>query len=294
MKNKFYLFTIRIISNLLIFLNKLNIFLFSKYDLLSRISDEIDESKYCYKLINRKKIKFYIPTEITHSRVQSIFAKEPETINWINNFKNNKTFWDIGANIGIYSIYAATKFTKLKIIAFEPSTSNTRTLSRNISINNFDNKIKIFPIALCNKPNILSKFNENRFYEGWSGSTFDNNSDADGKKLLKKNIKNNYQIFGTSINDILSKRILEVPNYIKIDVDGIEHLILEGAKNFLKHKNLREILVEMNPSYKYQSQFIENTLIKNGFKKTISTNRRLLAYANNYSQSPINTIFKKI
>ena len=74
----------------------------------------------------------------------------------VNNFKNNKTFWDIGANIGIYSIYAATKFTKLKIIAFEPSTSNTRTLSRNISINNFDNKIKIFPIALCNKPNILS------------------------------------------------------------------------------------------------------------------------------------------
>ena len=141
----------------------------------------------------------------------------------------------------------------------------------------------------------MSKFNENRFYEGWSGSTFDNNFDADGKKLLKKNIKNNYQIFGTSINDILSKRILEVPNYIKIDVDGIEHLILEGAKNFLKHKNLREILVEMNPYYKYQSKFIENTLIKNGFKKTISTNRRLLADANNYSQyAPINTIFKKI
>ena len=141
----------------------------------------------------------------------------------------------------------------------------------------------------------MSKFNENRFYEGWSGSTFDNNFDEDGKKLLKKNIKNNYQIFGTSINDILSKRILEVPNYIKIDVDGIEHLILEGAKNFLKHKNLREILVEMNPSYKYQSKFIENTLIKNGFKKTISTNRRLLADANNYSQyAPINTIFKKI
>ena len=114
MKKKLYLFTIRIISNLLIFLNKLNIFLFSKYDLLSRISDEIDESKYCYKLINRKKIKFYIPTEITHSRVQSIFAKEPETINWINNFKDDKIFWDIGANIGIYSIYAATKFTKLK------------------------------------------------------------------------------------------------------------------------------------------------------------------------------------
>ena len=68
--------------------------------------------------------------------------KEPETLEWIDNFDSNgKTiFWDIGANIGLYSIYAATKFDSLDIFAFEPSTSNLRVLSRNISLNNFEKK----------------------------------------------------------------------------------------------------------------------------------------------------------
>ena len=50
-------------------------------------------------------------------------------------------FWDVGANIGLYSIYAGMKFKNIEIICFEPSTSNTRALSRNISINNLYNKI---------------------------------------------------------------------------------------------------------------------------------------------------------
>jgi len=294
-KKIIYKIFVKIISNLLIGLNRVNIIFFSKYDFLSKINDNVEEHKYCLKEINKKKINFFIPTDIAHSRIQSLFAKEPETINWINNFSDNQTFWDIGANIGIYSIYAAAKFKNLKIISFEPSTSNTRTLSRNISINNFDNRIKMFPIALCEKPNIISKFNETKFSEGWSGSTFDNDFNAEGKKLSKKLIKNNYQIFGTSIDEILKQKVLEIPNYIKIDVDGIEHLILKGAKNLLKHKNLREILVKMNPRFKLQYNLIEKLLKKNGFKKIIATNKRLLkdpSYKLN-KHDTLNTIFRK-
>lgn len=92
MKKKIYLLFVKFVSGLIIFLNKINIFFFSKFDLLPRISDEIDIHKYCYKKINKKNIKFYIPTQIAHSRVQSILAKEPETIDWINNFKDNKIY----------------------------------------------------------------------------------------------------------------------------------------------------------------------------------------------------------
>ena len=58
-----------------------------------------------------------------------LFKKEPETISWINNFykfKINKKikFWDIGANIGVYSIYAGKKYKNIEIVSFEPSTSN--------------------------------------------------------------------------------------------------------------------------------------------------------------------------
>jgi FkbM family methyltransferase len=295
MKKIIYKTLINIISNLIIILNKTIIFFFSKHDFLPKISDKIEKYKYCSKLINKKIINFFIPTDITHTRVQSIFLKEPETINWIDNFKDGSIFWDIGANVGIYSIYAASKFKNLKIISFEPSTSNTRVLSRNISINNLDNKIKIFTISLCEKENIFSNFSESKFCEGWSGSTYDNNTDFEGKKLIKRNIKNNYKILGTSIHQLLEQKILQIPNYIKIDVDGIEHLILKGAKNFLKHKKITQILVEMNPRYKSQFNLINKILKKSGFKKIISTNRKILNNPNYIlrDHDTLNTIFKK-
>ena len=56
----------------------------------------------------------------------------------------------------------------LNVVSFEPSTSNTRILSRNISINKLSDKIKIFQLPLCDKADVISFFNETQFTEGWS------------------------------------------------------------------------------------------------------------------------------
>ena len=71
------------------------------------------------------------------------------TIEWINNFKKdykNKSkdiiFWDIGSNIGLFSLYAAKIHKNCKVYSFEPSTSNLRILSRNIDINDLSERIK--------------------------------------------------------------------------------------------------------------------------------------------------------
>ena len=62
-----------------------------------------------------------------------LLTKEPETLEWIDQFKGDKiVFWDIGANVGLYSIYAALKHKDIQIISFEPSVNNLRVLSRNI------------------------------------------------------------------------------------------------------------------------------------------------------------------
>ena len=52
--------------------------------------------------------------------------------------------------------------------------------------------------------------------------------------------------------------MFEIPNYIKIDVDGIEHLILEGAEMFLKDKKVKSILVEINENYVEQKKNIKS------------------------------------
>ena len=104
------------------------------------------------KIINHKnlKLEFYTPNRLSFFRVKTFSTKEPETLDWIDQFQENKIFWDVGANIGLYSCYAAKK--KLcKVYAFEPSIFNLEWLGRNIFLNNLTDKIVVLPIPLTNK-----------------------------------------------------------------------------------------------------------------------------------------------
>ena len=152
---------------LLIKFNKL-ISYFFKVSFIGYFKEKLENECYNKKIINNKEIIFFCPNKLIEWRVKTFHDKEPETLEWINNFKSNEKviFWDIGANIGLYSIYAALKFENSDIFAFEPSTSNLRVLSRNISLNNFQNKIKIITQPLNDQENIFSLFNE-------SNSNFD-------------------------------------------------------------------------------------------------------------------------
>ena len=288
-----------LVSRFLILIDLIFRKIFTRYQFLPSIHAFIESRQYYEKIIHNKKIIFFCPSLQSLKRVQSLYRKEPETLNWMDSFQQNNSenivFWDIGANIGLYSIYAAVKFKDIKIISFEPSTSNTRTLSRNISINNLQNKISIFPLALSDKENIISYFNETKFCEGSSGSNFNNDIDYRGEIVKENQIKNKYNLFGTSIDNLILNKILTVPNYIKIDVDGIEHLILKGAENLLKNKNLKEFSIELNPTYVKQYEFINNIMEENNFKKVASLNDRLF-FDKNYKLKKndiVNEIFRR-
>lgn len=287
------------VSRFLILIDLILRKIFNRYHFLPSIHDYIESRQYYEKIIHNKKIIFFCPSRLSFVRVQSLYTKEPETLNWMDSFQPNNSenivFWDIGANIGLYSIYAAVKFKDIEIISFEPSTSNTRTLSRNISINNLESKISIFPLALSDKENIISYFNETIFLEGGSISNFNSNIDYRGEIVKENQIKNKYNLFGTSIDSLILNKILKVPNYIKIDVDGIEHLIIKGAENLLKNQNLKELSIEMNPTYVKQYEFINNIMEENNFKKVASLNSRLLSDKNYKLKSNeiVNEIFKR-
>ena len=108
-------------------------------------SEFIERDSYKNIKILKNNIKFFTPNYITSFLIDEFFTKEPETLDWIDKFENGKEkirFWDIGSNIGIYSIYAALKFENIEVVSFEPSTSNLRLLTRNISINNLEEKNK--------------------------------------------------------------------------------------------------------------------------------------------------------
>ena len=232
------------------------------------------------------KVIFFVPNRLTEWRVDTFFTKEPETIEWINNFekKDGIIFWDIGSNIGLFSIYNALKNKNSSTISFEPSSSNLRVLTRNISINKLENKIKLFPIALTNKENLFLKMNESEFTEGGAMNSFGGKFDFEGKKFVSKM---NYTTFGTSISYLIENKILELPDYIKIDVDGTEHFILEGARDYLNHKKIKEVFIEINENFNEQFKSVTQIMDKNGFK-ILNKKRNEAMFSQN---SPYNKTF---
>ena len=159
--------------------------------------DFIHHDSYKNIFISNKKIFFFVPNEATDWRVNTFYTKEPETLEWIDSFDNSKKFifWDIGSNIGLFSIYAAIKHENVSIVSFEPSTSNLRVLSRNISINKLQKKIKIFPIALTDRSNYFSMMKEPEFKEGGALNSFGVDYNFEGKPFLPEM---SYQIFATN------------------------------------------------------------------------------------------------
>ncbi len=220
---------------------------------------------YIKKKINEKKMIFFTPNSIIKWRVDTILSKEPETIEWIDSFKSDSKekiiFWDIGANIGLYSLYAASKHKNIQVFSFEPSSSNLRVLSRNISINNFYDKIIINQFPLSSEKFGYAYMNEPNFTEGWAMNSFGLPLDYRGDKF---DVEQKYKMLGLSIDFILGNKFLEVPNYIKIDVDGIEDKILEGGINSLNHVNLKSVSIELNENYTSQYNNVFNYMKKIG------------------------------
>ena len=218
--------------------------------------------KHCYVnyKFNNKKLEFFCPSKEIKIRVKNIETKEPDTIKWIDNFKKkrNVTFWDIGSNIGLFSIYAAKINKKIQVISFEPSFGNLRILSRNIFINSLSKKICLYPLPLTDQSSKFLYFSESQFLEGVALNKL--------KKNPTRNEKNFYKTFSDSLDNLYLSRHCSAPNYMKIDVDGLEYLILKGATHILKNKKLTEILIEINENYTSNKRKILNKLSLHNFK----------------------------
>jgi FkbM family methyltransferase len=171
------------------------------------------------------KFRFATPNGLCDWRARTFATKEPETLDWIDNIDVGSIMWDIGANVGLYSVYAAKK-RNCNVYAFEPSVFNLELLARNISMNNLVNQICIIPIPLSDKIGI-SKMQLTTTEWGGALSTFDQEFGWDGK-IINKVFE--FQTIGLSMENAMSLLNIPIPEYIKIDVDGLEHLYFERWK----------------------------------------------------------------
>tara|TARA_B100001057_G_scaffold117896_1_gene116446 strand:- start:11559 stop:12419 length:861 start_codon:yes stop_codon:yes gene_type:complete len=221
----------------------------------------VDENNSLTKKVLYKDIslEFYTPNDINLYRVESFNYKEPDTIDWIDNFKKNSIFWDVGSNIGLFSCYAARK-RNCMVFSFEPSVFNLEILCKNINLNNLNEKITIMPLPISDAIK-NSKFKLSSLVKGGAISTFGEKFTYDGTKL---NSIFEYRTTGISINEIIKYFNYPKPDYLKIDVDGIEHLILSGGGDNLRE--VKEILVEVDEKFDKQFNQVNDILNNSGFR----------------------------
>ena len=193
-------------------------------------------------------LRFMSLNNLTKYRIDTFSSKEPKTLEWIDNFHEKSIFWDIGANIGLYSCYASKKIKNCKTFSFEPSVFNLEILAKNINLNNLNDKITIIPISISDKDH-ENNFKLTTTKKGGAISTFGSTITFDGSNI---DSVFEYKTIGMSLDSVLNQFSLSQPNYIKIDVDGIEHLILEGADRYLGDDKLKSLSIEINENFTEQ------------------------------------------
>lgn len=163
--------------------------------------------------------------------------------------RDSDLFVDIGANIGAYTILASGEV-GASTIAIEPIPSTFKNLVQNISANQIQEKVDALNIGLGAKKDII-KFTKS--LDTVNHVATEDESDTIDVKVDK-------------LDSLLLKKI---PSLIKIDVEGFETEVLNGAEKVLKAKELKVIIIELNGSgkrYGYDEGLIHSNLIKQGFQ----------------------------
>lgn len=200
-------------------------------------------------------LKYYCLGWVPLWRSQTIFTKEPETIEWIDSMPNKAIFWDIGANVGLYSVYAGIK--GMKVFAFEPSALNTFLISKNIEINNLKDYISLFPVAISDK-NEFGYLNMTSTDLGGALNEFNQTDKVSvGTGNYQADVIFKQGMFSYSIDELIQKYHFEIPDYIKIDVDSIEDKIIYGGSSTFSHPNIKGVLVELDETEERTQQLID-------------------------------------
>lgn len=229
------------------------------------LQKELDNRNSKKIFIGKKNfLRFNTPSSISAYRAKSFFTKEPDTLRWINkNGSNKKILYDIGANMGIYSLYFAKVFNSISYV-FEPSFMNLNLIQNNIKLNNLEKNIVIIPNATFSKT-AISKLYQLRRIAGDAVTTF--NDKKVFKNMLHRSKERNSpsinKVLGLSIDKLVESKILKKPDLIKIDVDGNEIEVLKGCQNLLRENRKISLLIELRKET-YNSA--KKILKKNGFK----------------------------
>ena len=169
-------------------------------------------------------------------RAMTMLTRQPATIAWIDAFEPNSVFWDVGANIGVYTLYAALR-RDIRVAAFEPAAVNYFLLSANCEANKFDDRVQCLLVGLGRERSV-ARLEVSQFVAGKSFSFLGKDQPYVGRQAA----------LVVSMDQLIEDYGLACPNYIKIDVPGISEDVISGGERMLQRKDVRELHIELTRS----------------------------------------------
>jgi FkbM family methyltransferase len=204
-------------------------------------------------------------------RAQTFYTEEPATIEWLDRLTPDDVYWDIGANIGLYAIYAA-KFRGCRTLAFEPESQNYALLVENIVMNGVTGNCLPAIIAVSDRSEV-SRLRVRYITKGGAFNMFQPASATgvpesfQAAQKYERHQGFDQLVFGCTVDELVSKHGFPAPTCIKLDVDGLEPNIVAGAMQTIKSGSVRSILVELNRKSP-ADMAVPGILAQHGFRQT--------------------------
>jgi len=180
---------------------------------------------------------------------------EPETCRWIDEYVGpGDHLWDIGANVGLYTLYAALR-RGVTVTAFEPVAATFSQLAENIALSGVGERVVPLCIALSSRSGV-APFYLASAEPGAAMHSLGSPENVEGRfdPVRKQHVP------AFRADDLLSAIGLSVPLHVKIDVDGHESSVLEGLGALLD--GIRTICIEVEGGDRTIQQF----LLEHGFE----------------------------
>lgn len=198
-------------------------------------------------------LTFLTPNSHCAWRVQTLYTKEPDTIEWLHKMKPGEVLFDVGANMGQYSLLAAQR--GIRVHAFEPESQNFALLVKNVIVNNISDLVTAWPLAFSHQLSV-DILHLSSLIAGGSCHAFGKSIDFHG---TERAFPYSQGSVAWTMDAFASK--FGYPDYIKIDVDGFEHLVVAGGPSAIQHA--KSVLIEINSLYKEHMELLD--LMTNGY-----------------------------
>jgi len=186
-------------------------------------------------------------------------SKEPWTVRWIEEWlRPGETLYDVGANVGAYSLVAAKQHDgDVRVVAFEPSFATFASLCENLVLNDVSDSVLPLPVALSrNSGQAAFAYGDVTAGSAKHGLDCDDGSWGTSGSVYRQ------PVLTEPLDGLRERHALPPPNHVKLDVDGPELAVLEGAKATLEGPDLRSLMIELGAG---QADPIEGFLAERGW-----------------------------